>query len=126
MNIPCFCEVESSPYPQFQIQNIYSHGIKTPAAAQVSAELAEPAYNILPHPVFLQRHAQIHTLTAVPMTGLKGKAAVVQSLKETVVLWLHWISRKIRYVRKICPHMWTEKTFVLGCVCMCVCVHSSV
>lgn len=34
---------------------------KTPAAVQVSAEQAEPAYSILPHPVSLRTHAPIHT-----------------------------------------------------------------
>lgn len=59
--------ISSAPNPDH-----YSHEIKAPTAVQVSAELAEPAYSILPHPVSLHwrknTHCQIHT-----MTGLRGK-----------------------------------------------------
>lgn len=104
LHVPCSCEVQSIPYHRLQNPKLYSHELKTSAAVWASPQLAEPAYCILPHPVFLHTHTLRHTHTPrYSHDRTEGKSCAPRLQRQ-----------KVMSVRKICPHMWKE-------VCMCVC-----
>lgn len=105
-DVPGVCEVEGNPYPRLRLFTCKNP--QTPV--QVSAEQAEPAYSILPHPVSPHTHAPTHTRRCSHDGNEEGK-------QQKGCFWKRqWSLRpaglveggEIMCVRKICP-LWKER-----------------